>query len=257
MDIVLAVALAFINFLLACLGVWVSLKPPKAEHHARWILVFAVSALVGIILTGWITLNGARDQEKLQSKIDSVNAQLTESRIEQARIGGHLEGVQTIMENLSKSGWPGMKEFAAAITKLAENQNAAKQLTKKQLCDKSLDVANRLRALHAKQSAESRAAFEKTVAEMRAAKTPEEEQQIWQQGASAKIDAAHEVELGKMLGDILYVRDGLQQRLPSEPEPDFSARIVFSGHLAGADPLIHAANYFDVMARKLCLKDGR
>jgi hypothetical protein len=68
------------------------------------------------------------------------------------------------------------------------------------------------------------------------------------------MDATHEYELNQMLGDILYVKDGLQQRLTSEPEPDLSARIVFSGHLAGTDPLIHAANYLDVMARKLCAK---
>jgi len=241
MDVVLAVVLGFINGLLAFMGVWVSLKPPKTEHHWRWILAFAISGAAGVFLTGWIALDGARDQDKLQGKIDSVNYQLTESRVEQARMSGHLEGVQTIMENLSKSGWPGMKEFAAAITKLAATQNAARQLTDKEPCDKALDVIKRLRALHAKQSAENSVAFSKTVEDMRVAK-------------SAQMDATHEYELNQMLGDILYVKDGLQQRLTSEPEPDFSARIVFSGHLAGTDPLIHAANYLDLMAKKLCTK---
>ncbi len=254
MDVVLAVTLGFINGLLAFMGVWVSLKPPKTEHHWRWILAFGISGAAGVFLTGWIAWNGAHDQDRLQGKIDSVNYQLTESRVEQARMSGHLEGVQTIMENLSKSGWPGMKEFAAAITKLAETQNAAKQLTDKQLCDKALDVAKRLRALNVKQSAENDAAFSKTVEDMRVAKTPEERQQIWRQGTRAQMDAWHEAELGQMLGDILYVKDGLQQGVMSEPEPDFSARIVFSGHLAGTDPLIHAANYLDVMARELCTK---
>ena len=230
------------------------LEPPKTEHHWRWILAFAISGAAGVFLTGWIALDGARDQDKLQGKIDSVNYQLTESRVEQARMSGHLEGVQTIMENLSKSGWPGMKEFAAAITKLAATQNAARQLTDKEPCDKALDVIKRLRALHAKQSAENSVAFSKTVEDMRVAKTPEERQQIWRQGTSAQTDATHEYELNQMLGDILYVKDGLQQRLTSEPEPDFSARIVFSGHLAGTDPLIHAANYLDLMAKKLCTK---
>jgi hypothetical protein len=253
MGVVLSAALGFINGLQACMGVWVSLRPPRAEHDRRCILAFAISGAAAVFLTGWIALNGIHDQDNLRVKMDSVNKHLTESTVEQARMSGHLEGVQTIMVNLSKSGWPGMKEFATAIIKLAETQSATKQLTDKQLCDKALQIAKRLRALHVKQSAEDNATLSKTIEDMRVAKTPEEQTQIWQR-TSTQTHAAHEAELGQMLGDILYVKDGLQQKLMAEPEPDFNARIVFSGHLAGTDPLIHAANYLDAMARRLCTK---
>jgi hypothetical protein len=253
MGVVLSAALGFVNGLLACMGVWVSLRPPKAEHHRRCILAFAIIGAAAVFLTGWIALKGTHDRDNLRVKIDSVNNQLTESRVELARMSGHLEGVQTIMVNLSKSSWPGMKEYAAAIINLAETQSATKQLTDERLCDKALDVAKRLRSLHAKQSADDNTALSKTIEAMRIAKTPEEQTQIWQR-TSPQTHAAHEAELGQMLGDILYVKDGLQQKLTSEPEPDFNARIVFSGHLAGTDPLIHAANYLDAMARRLCTK---
>lgn len=252
MGVVLSVALAFISGLVACMGVWVSLKPPKPKHHWRWILAFTISGVVTVFLTGWMAWDVASDQHKLQRKVDSVNDQLAKSMVEQAHTRGALDGITTIVGNLSRSGWPGMKDFSVALTKLAEAQQT-RQLTDTQLCVKTLDVANRLRALHAKQSAENDAAFKKSIEDMRVAKTPDEQAKVWERN-NAPPHVAHEAELGQMLGDILYVKDGLQQKVPSGPEPDFSARIVFSGHLAGADPLIHAANYLDVMARKLCRK---
>jgi uncharacterized membrane-anchored protein YhcB (DUF1043 family) len=124
MDIFLAGSLAFISGLLAVLGVWVSLRPPKPEHHWLWILAFVLSGIVGVLLTRWVALNAAHDQNRLQVKVDSVSNQLTDSRMEQAKMSGHLEGIQTVMDNLSKSGWPGMKEFAAAINKLGGSQHA-------------------------------------------------------------------------------------------------------------------------------------
>lgn len=254
MDVLLTVALAAINCITAVLGVVVSLNPPEKERHKRWIAVFVMGGVAGVLLTLCLALRASHDQANLQGKIDSVNSQLIESRLEQARVSGHLEVIQSIMENLSKSGWPGMKEIAAAIAKWTYMQSSTKDATNKQACDISREVAKHLRALDAKQRPEEDEAFRKTVEAMRGAKTPLEQQQIWSQGPAAHVHAFHEYELGQMLGEVLYVRDMLQQKLPAEAQSDLATRVVFSGHLTGKDPLISTANYFDLMAGKLCAK---
>jgi hypothetical protein len=226
-------------------------KPRKKKW--RWALfVLLAIAQAAFQIAG--RSNERKASEKLQGDVSDTKAKLDVSLLEQARMGGHLEGIRSLTENLSRTGLRGMKEFAAAVTKLAENQRAANGMTNKQLCEKSIELAERLRALNATQRSEDDDALAKREAAMDAAKTPDERNRAWLGGFNQHVHATHEYELGQMLGDILYVRDALQQKLPSEPEPDFTTRIVFSGHLAGSEPLVDAANYFDVMARRLCVK---
>jgi len=126
-DIWLAVVIGITQLLLGGMGVYVSLRPPKAEHHWYWLGGFVAVGLTGVVLTGWLASVGSREQkrnasvqERLEKNVEDTNQKLQASLVEQARMSGHLEGIQTIMDNLSKSGLPGMREFADAIAKLAK-----------------------------------------------------------------------------------------------------------------------------------------
>jgi hypothetical protein len=129
MDIWLAVVIGITQLFLGVMGVYVSLRPPKSEHHWYWFGGFVLVGLTGVGLTGWLATVGSREQkrnilaqETLTKKVEATNQALQTSLVEQARMSGHLEGIQTIMNNLSSSGVPGMKEVAQAVAQLAKQQ---------------------------------------------------------------------------------------------------------------------------------------
>jgi hypothetical protein len=153
MDIWLAVIIGITQLVLGGMGVYVSLRPPKPEHHWYWFGGFVAVGIVGIGLTGWLANIGSKEQkrnaviqERMGQDIKETKEQLQGSRIDLARMSGHLEGIQTVVNNLSKSGWPGMRELALALEKVAAN-NERGETTDKELCAMAGETSQRLRDL--------------------------------------------------------------------------------------------------------------
>jgi hypothetical protein len=99
--------------------------PPKWRKLVWGLFVALVIAQAVIQIRGRETAKAEQQAaelqaQKLQAKVQEANDKLDASRIEQARMAGHLEGIQTIMDNFSKSGVPGMKEFAQAVSAMAK-----------------------------------------------------------------------------------------------------------------------------------------
>jgi hypothetical protein len=134
-DIWLAVVIGITQLFLGGMGVYVSLRPPNQKHHWWWLGGFVAVGLVGVGLTGYLASIGSREQkrnagiqEQLGKDIADTKRELAASRLEEARMSGHLQGIQTIMDNFSKSGLPGMKVFAQAVTTLGKPSSPPQSL---------------------------------------------------------------------------------------------------------------------------------
>jgi len=64
-EIVVAFLPQIVQFCLLVLGVYVSLRPPRKEHHVRFIICFCVLGVVGIVLTTW-------EQRSLGSQLNAI-----------------------------------------------------------------------------------------------------------------------------------------------------------------------------------------
>src|SRR5260370_11028999 len=69
MDACFTAIVGFMELVLGGMGVYVSLKPPKQEHHWYWIGAFMGVGLLGVALNGWLAQRGSSAQEKATGKI--------------------------------------------------------------------------------------------------------------------------------------------------------------------------------------------
>jgi hypothetical protein len=127
MEIWLAVVIGITQLLLGGMGVYVSLRVPKREHHRHWLLAFVGIGMTGVALTGWLSELGSKEQErnaatqgKMAKDIEATRQALQSSLLEQARMSAHLEDIQTIMDNLRAGGLTGMTQMASALTILTK-----------------------------------------------------------------------------------------------------------------------------------------
>jgi hypothetical protein len=105
--------------------------------------------------------SSAKQQEReLNGMLDSVGGQLQTSLLKQAEIDGQLKAMQLIMGNLAQAGYPGMKEIASALTTLSRSnaqQNPGVKTSTKELCDRAIALAVKLREFQSNFDAERRA----------------------------------------------------------------------------------------------------
>jgi hypothetical protein len=249
-DLAISVGIWGTGVGMSAIGIEMTINPPTNITKWWFRAIFIALGLAFVGLSIWQFARTEREDKR--KTIEHEQEQLrNEGNLKFMQ--GQLYSIQSIVADMSKSGLPGLKEFAAAVTK-ALSQERVPGPTKKELCARALAVASHLRDMQSRYRVEDGRASDQTFAAMVATKTPEERSQIWSKGQQirSQIDSRYEYELGQTLGEIIYVKDALKEKLPAAPEPDLEVRVVFQGHLAGADPLTHAANYFDVMARKLC-----
>lgn len=261
MDALLAGLIAVTQFVLGAMGVWVSLRNPKSEHHKYWIGAFVIVGLAGIGLTVWIAENGATTQrtnenaqKRLQQDLDKANGQLVDSRLKQAEMDGHLQGIQTVMENLSKSGWPGMKEFAATVAQITRPEH----VDNKQLCSKAHTIAQRLRIIHTAFNRDYNALAEQERREREATGDPKlEKPEIWNKYRilDGNLHNQYDQELAQSTGEVLYLLDQFNQRLGKEApqKPTALNSLLIFGKLTDFESEL-AAGYLEELASALCPK---
>jgi len=197
---------------------------------------------------------------KLEQDIKDTKTELEVSLREQARMSGHLEGIQNVMENFAKTGFPGFKEFAAAALQLLHtNQNEA-ELTNQQLCVQAKAVAKNIRSFQADFEKERNAARDQEW-EKEARKTDEQVRDLSRQFNQGEYNAyqQHDVQFRtKFMPDAESIRDSIVVKLSpaqrsvlarnnGQADGDLTASL-----LAGAFTEWKIADYLDEMSKMLC-----
>jgi hypothetical protein len=75
----LTVIIGVVQLVLGAMGVYVSLRPPRKEHHWYWIAAFIIVGLLGVGLTGWLAKAGdeaqiAANTEVHEAEVAATNA---------------------------------------------------------------------------------------------------------------------------------------------------------------------------------------
>ncbi len=180
---------------------------------------------------------------------------LLESKLAQEHMKGQLEGIGLIAGKIGQGTDEHMKQLVGAINKMADT-GTVHALTNKQLCDRAMSWAKRVRESEAKfnSSSSSFTEWQQQVKEMNEAKTQEEKQVVWNRYTLASIQRyqQHDLEFkGQFLGEGIYLRDEITKRLPSVPTPPGMSLSMFSG-VTNTFIIQDGTNYLEQLARTLC-----
>lgn len=257
MDVFLTGVLAVLQLVLGGMGVYVALKPPKSEHHIRWIASFITVGLIGVWLTVWITHRADSAQQRL-------NSEITGMRVEEARMSGELIGIRTVMENLSKTGIPGLKDFAQTIVGLVQSSSRRgteeTKLSRKQLCERATVLSQKIKTF---QSEYDKKEMETSTQEWRetAGKARDEMIAIGQRQMQERLDRMNKHELDfriRYMSDAKYIHDQIMDRLSLEQRDTLTSHNgqaesnLSWSMMAGAFNEQVIATYLDELAKALC-----
>ncbi len=81
MALWLTIFIGLSQLLLGGLGVYVSLRPPKKEHHWFWIGCFGLIGLLGIVLTGVLAKAGDKAQAQANRDIHAAQTAASDANI--------------------------------------------------------------------------------------------------------------------------------------------------------------------------------
>lgn len=81
MGIWLTVVIGITQLALGGMGVYVSLRPPKKEHHWYWIAGFIVVGLSGVALTGWLARTGDDAQRQATKEVHEAQVAATDANV--------------------------------------------------------------------------------------------------------------------------------------------------------------------------------
>lgn len=264
-EIILGAILIIITAVLA------EKAPPKWRKLVWGSFVVLVIAQAVIQIKGYEKANTEKQAaelqvQKLQAKVQEANDKLDASRTEQARMAGHLEGIQTIMDNFSKSGVPGMKEFAQAVSamvKQSPNRPAIQEMSPKQLRGKVIEFAQDMRK-YAGEFIKNNAAFFQTreqIIKKDPSMSEEQKKVALTEGTNSFYQGhltAFEIEFRQAYaGSATEYKDELIRRLgpqkPLTPAQQFDLVWPTNTYRGLITPaiVINSADYLDALARQL------
>jgi hypothetical protein len=234
----------------------VALKPPKPESYPRWIWSFIGVGLAGVALT----VASAWRADSAQSRL---TGQITSIQIEQARTNGELSGIQSVMENLSKAGIPGLREFARSIISSLQTgmQHNAKEtkLTNKQLCDRASALAQQIRTFESTYETNEEAIDSQGFAAM-SGKTRDEMVAAAQKQQQDRMmrESRHDSEFDTQLSDAKYLHDKIIEQLTPDQRDELAKNngqaevsVTFARTVGARDEYLVAA-YLDQLAKAVC-----
>ncbi len=76
MDIFLTICSVFITFLLALLGVYVSLEPLPEDRRIGWLIMFCALGFFGVLLIVFQAQRNIDEKAKLQSRLEEHSASI-------------------------------------------------------------------------------------------------------------------------------------------------------------------------------------
>jgi hypothetical protein len=199
-------------------------------------------------------LNGKIDST--QKTLDKAQETLNNSLLAQERMTGRLEGIAMLVGKIGDTSSVGMKQLVGAINKMADTGRVG-TLTKKQLCERALELSKKMRDFGEKNYSTDINTIIAQQQEMRAAKTREEQQAVWDRQRQADMQQYMDSELEfrtNYVAEAIYLRDEIAKRLPSVPQPSGPESAVFKGISGGSWGVFGGADYLERLAKTLCPK---
>ncbi len=266
---------------LGALGVWVSLRPPKREHHWLWIGGFCAIGLLGIVLTVIAGRNADRDQAKAAADLSDVkasqkdtneqlskaNAALKQNAIDEAFMKGQLSGLSLMVGKIgtdSSVNSGAISKALLAIAKGSDSQGvqppAIQRMTNKQLKSTVIAFANQMRALRLQLEQEFEEHSMRTQNTPSVGMSPEQSSQLFRQQVeeNERFDNAQSWKISTtIIGPATEFRDELLRRIgPLAPSADIPSLWVAGGK-GQAMPFFNdqelepSANWLESLARQL------
>ncbi|MGB2606642.1 MAG: hypothetical protein WBC78_23765 [Candidatus Sulfotelmatobacter sp.] len=255
MERAISRSVRLIEFFLAGVGFYISLRLPKRLQSRGWIVGPVAAVLVGVALAGVLvawkaeSAGANRAARELREQVAKESDQLNEILLAQARVDANLQAMQSSVAESKKTAAMNLR----TLEKIGRQTQSAK-VRKAHLYHRTMALVKRIREMHFKQSSENRQRWDMFIDSSRQAGTTEQIRLISARNVATEqgLHAAQEYELQmKLLGEAQYVAGELQRRLPNLPAPEAEVRIALTGHLIGVDPLLELANYLEVAAKKL------
>jgi len=272
MDIWLVVVIAVTQLVLGGMGVYVSLRPPKSEHHWWWLSGFVAVGIIGVALTGVLAKMGSEEQrstakmqDQMRSDLKDAKDKMDASLLNQQYTKGHLDSLVLLV---SKSG-QGNPDIASAIKELARENSqkiADMNASNVDLCGRTNVLAIKIRQFQNEfenqQGQDEVASWQKE----KTATTDAERRNLFAQNAQRVMlaEQKHESDFREVyFVDAKYLRDLLAERLPKATKDILISNNLQAdgnlqrGSMNGAFNEYAIANYLDELAKSLCQGRGR
>jgi vacuolar-type H+-ATPase subunit E/Vma4 len=121
MAIGLTVIIGILQLLLGGLGVYVSLRTPKKEHHWKWMSCFTVVGLFGIVLTGWLASEEGQAQQR-------ANEEIHKAQIEASNANTAATNANVAATNAAKAATTAQHETEIARSEQHKDSSATQSL---------------------------------------------------------------------------------------------------------------------------------
>lgn len=283
LDTFLFVSLGVIQFAIVLWGGWIAFQsmPPGVRKPVHWWL-FPILAVIGLGLTIWVgksnydsQKDAKRYQDELLGRLKTAGEDLSKEKgdLEGARLdlkfmSGQLSGLQITVAAFGKSDQgrndQTLKALATAIQNVASNREVARIAatpSNKELQDRAIAVANKMRELEQQYETDSRIAGDahqrsfqgKNREQLQAyVKPPEsrtEEEAFENRMSQITSDAQRRYRM-EMFGEASYLWSEILKRLPPRPRGRYDYMFE-NGNNFGAFPLLPAANDLESIAKQL------
>jgi hypothetical protein len=238
----------------------VSQEMPKEWRVRMWIGFIALALIystVGIHLAKQKQIA----QRHRDGEIKELRQELDQNVLQQARMTGELTAMREVMGSLSKTGLPGFREFATAITNVMQT-NARRTtegpISDKQLCDRALKLAKSIRDFESTyENNERYASFQG----WKPNQTPKQQQADWELQTRETIRRyqQHKDDFrNKFFEDGKYLKDLMLEKIPPEKRDALvkvngqaESNLNF-GQMTGAFNEYLIANYLEEISKTLC-----
>jgi len=269
-DFVLYVLLALAQIVSAVWGGIVSVKSlPPDEKKLPHIWGFIALGILGFVLTAAVGVKNYQSQkansiaqQNLQNDVHdsredlkTTKQQLSDSRLAEEYMKGQLNGLSMMVGHLNDSGNSGMKEVAKVLNNMSQKPIEVHALSNKQLCDRTITFVKQLREFDTswRYSPTTDEAWRQHMKAMNSAKTEEEREKEWKQYSANEMLRYQQREKDfqiNFLGEAAFLRQELEHRIPSSPQPSEQERFAFSASSSViAGPI---GTYLEKLAKTLC-----
>ncbi|HKW61255.1 MAG TPA: hypothetical protein VJN89_01805 [Candidatus Acidoferrum sp.] len=125
MDTLLTAIIGFTQLVLGGMGVYVSLRPPKPEHHWRWISAFMGIGLVGVGLTGWLAERASSSQEKANQETHNAQIAATNANVSATNANNSALAAEQEVKDARDEAKTANDQLAQLISKKSKETNVA------------------------------------------------------------------------------------------------------------------------------------
>jgi len=254
MDSFLNILSVLIPFVLSVLGAIMSTIETKPKLK-KWIWILFLSVgIAGSAVTYWQQsserISHDNEVKGFKESLSALQIQLQVNEVRSASDLSYLKGQLDTFIKIGSKQFTQLEKIDTSITEAIKKKT--EQFTNEQLSNAAISLAEKMRNFEM-QNQQERTDREKKWRILPKA-TKEEETKRFQERLAEedKYMAKYVAEFkNRFLGEAVYLKDELLKRLPQEPKPKQFQVVAFDGYLVGPYPVSEAANYLELLARKL------